>query len=384
MSSLNKAKFGSAALVSSLLLNFVFVSCSADAITNPMQTSDPATLAKLGEIAVQLDSIQSQIERQSRGLVARIDSLDASITSSGGGEVMPPAMAIAQLDSIMALASWIADDMSSPGGELCAAVELGFEAGPEWEAEASAEAAGGVGAWAGSGAFANVLVNLKNNMAGEIKLSVTPSWTGCIPLGDDPTTRPASTALAARAPGIDQLEPALTSLAGQLGWDGSLVGQALNTAGTAIQSPSSVGIRDLGGFLPLPAGWASLANDPIGTIGSEIQGYSQDMVDVLLCGGIDWGSTVGTVVADACNLFPANLPTIAELFQLTDNFGVLEATVAVMNTSVNAACDAIDFVGVSRLFIPGVTITEPLFNSWSVTTPPVFNARLFPSYRSPC
>lgn len=356
--------------VSGLVFVVSAASCGGDSPVGPseagaQQTSDAAMLA---QILAKVDSIESKIDQQSLTINARIDSLEAHIGLAGGGGTVLPA---AQIDSILALASFIADNSSSGGFELCGSFQLGGELGLELGAGAEGRAVGDLGAWAGTGAFAGAKIKPALGLKGGLKGALGGGISGCIPLGGStPPSRPAP-AGPQRSADLDQLSTTLNDLAGQFNLNPSNVSQSINSMSTVFQSPSSLTLANMSGTVPVPPAIASLTNDPLGTVSGYVQNVSNEALDAL-CNGGGWGSNLSTVVSDACALIPGGLPNVTALATMSTEFPALQNT-------VSTVCSTINGIGLQQLTIPSYTVDfGSLIGTYTVF--PGYNKRLFPNY----
>ena len=108
----------------------------------------PLTPDELGATEESVIAMFDQILDKLETIEGRIDSLEAVVESTGGGELVLTGLPAAQLDSVLALASFLAADATSGSFELCAAGGLAGEFGTAWIGEAENECAGHLGAWA--------------------------------------------------------------------------------------------------------------------------------------------------------------------------------------------------------------------------------------------
>jgi hypothetical protein len=359
-----------------LLCGLTLVTLTAACGDSPMspdgvgaqQTSDAAMLA---QVLAKLDSVQSQIDQQSLEIDARIDSLEAHVGlgGSGGGTVLPAA----QIDSILALASFIADNASSGGWQLCGSFQLGGELGLERGGEVEGEAEGDLGAWAGTGAFAGAKIKPTLGLKGSFKGALGGGISGCIPLGGGtPPSRPAP-AGPAKSADLDQLRTTLTDLANQFNLNPTSISQSIGGIGTALQSPNSLTLANMSSYVPIPSALSALTNDPMGTMSGYVQGVSNDALDAL-CNGGGWGSNLSSVISDACGLIPGGLPSVTALATISADFPALENT-------VSGVCSTINGIGLQTLAIPSYTVDfGSLIGTYTVF--PGYNKRLFPNYSS--
>ena len=376
MSKNSLTKFGPVILVLSLVLNAVFVSCGADAVTQPQnpQGQDAEILAKLVVLTERLDSIQSKIDQHSLAFATRIDELEATFNGGGGGDSVPPVMQAAQIDSILALASWVASDMSSPGWERCGDFQFTgkFELKANSEAMGRAEAFLGIDGWGNGG---KVKAFLHNNLKAELGADVDAAfgWTRCVPLvrRDPPPLRPEAGALAARASSADDFDALMTQLSNQLGVNETSVMQAMNGLGDLSGSASAFDFRSLAQSLPLPGGLAAIANDPVGTISSRISDRFAAGRGLLCNNTGNWGSNLSEVLMEACNRLD-NPPDFGALFSAVEGFPALQDGFDVMQSRVTTMCGRVNSMGTKSL-----TIANPL----NIGPQPFYGPqRIFPNF----
>jgi len=319
-------------------------------------------MAMFAEIIDKLESIEE-----------RIDSLEEVVGSSGGGELVLTGLPAAQLDSVLALASFLAEDATSGSFELCAAGGFAGEFGTAWIGEAEGEGAGHLGAWAGTGAYAGGKITAKAEVAGGIKVEGALGGSFCYPLfAGNPAVRPVPGPM--RAPELDQLRTTLSTVSGQFGMDEDMLAQSINGIGAAIGSPGSLGLANMGDHLPLPPALSNLANDPVGTVAGGLQGLTSTAQSAL-CSGIGWGGPVSTVISDACDVIGnGGLASITVLSDIASTYPAVQAT-------VSTACTRLNTIGLQRLIIPSWDVTFPL-GIGTVNVFPGYNQRLFPNYAS--
>jgi hypothetical protein len=318
-------------------------------------------MAMFAEILDKLETIEN-----------RIDSLETAVETAGGdGELVLTGLPAAQLDSVLALASFLAVDATSASAELCGQFELAGEFGFDWKGAAEGEGAGHLGAWAGTGAYAGGKLTWAAELGGGIKAELTGGVEGCIPLGGDEPPVRAAPAGPQRAPELDQLRTTLTGLGSQFDLDASTLTQSLGGLQTAIVSPGSLQLSTIADQLPLPPAMANLANDPVGTVGDQLGGLVSDAQDSLC--SAPFGSNLSSIIDEACDVIDAG--GLANFTAFAD----ITSTYPAIRTAVTTVCGRVNSIGLQRLVIP----------SWDVTFPgpigtvevfPGYNQRLFASY----
>lgn len=322
-----------------------------------------STAAMFAEIIGKLESIEQ-----------RIDSLEATMEGTGGGGLVLSGLPAAQLDSIMALASYLAEDASTGSLETCASAELGGEFGIEWKGGAEGEGAGHLGAWAGTGAYAGGKITYAAEIGGGFKLAGQGGIGFCYPLNaGTPPTRPQP-AGPARSPELDALQATLAGLTSQFNLTATTLSQSITGVGNAIGSPSSLSLTNLGGNLPLPPALSTIAADPMGTVSTKIQGVMAT-AQSSLCTSNQWGPNVATVITEACDVIAsgglANITAFADIAN----------TYPTVQTAMSNACTRINSIGLQRLIIPSWDVTFPL-GIGTVEVFPGYNQRLFANYTS--
>jgi len=335
--------------------------------------------------ASQLQSMLSEVLLKLDGIDARIDSLEATIDAAGAMPVTLTGLPAEQLDSLMAITSWLAQDIveeSMGGWEFCGEFAGGLEVGLKFASEAEGKGRADLGAWAGTGAFAGGEVKatggLEGGLAGEAKAAIeycNPFGTKVLPGESRPAAVPIFAAAGpSRAGELAQLETALTNVAGQLNLTPDALGQALTGIGGAVSSSGGLRIQNIGTHLPLPSGLAAIANDPVGSAVARVQDLSTTARSAL-CSGGSWGSTVSTIITQACSIInTGGIANFAVLADVANTYPVVEAAIGTVCTRVNS-------VGLQRLMIPSWDVTLPL-GIGTVEVFPGYNQRLFPSYVS--
>lgn len=370
MSSPKKAQVSIAVLAASLLLNFVLVSCAAES-TAPPQAVDQEVIARLDAVMARLTAIEAKLDVQSDTMRGRFDSLASTITAGGpgGGPVGgPSALVAAQVDSIVALASFIAHDITSGAWEVCGGAELALNGSSTTALEVEGKGRGSLGAWAGTGGFAGADIKATRDFGLEVGLEGNIGIEGCMPLGgEDPPAR----AIAAGATLIDgTLRAALTGVTTQVGLTRERIASSFNTIGTAFQSPGDIRVQDAVSLLPLPTGLQSVMGDPAGRLRNEVPAKIDEAVSALC--STSWGPRVATPINTACDRIASNNADIGGLFEMVERFPALQQAVSTASTGVSTVCSRVNAIGTRSLTIPNPLEIGPT-NLYGPT-------RLFPSF----
>lgn len=370
MSTPRKAQASVAVLAASLLLNFVLVSCAAES-TAPPAAADQEVLAKLDAVMARLTAIEAKLDEQTDTVKSRFTSLSSTITEGGpgGGPVGgPTALVAAQVDSLVALASFIAHDITSGSWEVCGGAELALNGSTKTAAEVEAKGRGSLGAWAGTGGFAGADITATRDFGLELGLEGKIGIEGCVPLGAE---APPARAVAAQARLIDgSLQSALQSVTSQVGLTRERIAASFNTIGTAFSNPGALRIQDAVSTLPLPNGLQSVLSDPMGRLSSEVPAKIDEAVTAL-CSN-NWGPRASGAIDAACDRISSNPVNIGGLFTMMEQFPALQTTVATVSTGVSTLCGRLNSIGTRSLTIP-----NPLdFGPTNLFGP----TRLFPSY----
>lgn len=367
MSVQRKVRVSLAVLASSLLLNVVLVSCAAES-TGP-QGGDPELLARLDAVMTRLTSIEAKLDAQAGTLATRFDGLDSTIASGmpvpgepSGDPVST--LQVARVDSILALASYIANDLATPGWEYCGAVgvAVGLEAAAKLELEG--EAVADIGAWAGTGAFAGVKLLGKGELGLGGDVGAEGTIGGCMPVeaGPPPPSRQSS------ASG-DNLRTVLANMSGQNGLTQSRAAASLGALSGVFQSPATMRVQDAGNFLPVPPGLSAAIADPMGTLSNGIPAKMDEALHSLC--NRSWGPRVSAPIGTACARIVSNQLDIGGLFAMADQFPELQSAVSLVGNRVGTVCSRVNSFGHTTLTIP---------NPLPASSGPLYSARLFPNF----
>jgi len=339
----------------------MLATAGCDSPVNPLDAQEASTQAMLAQILDKLGTIEE-----------RIDSLEATMTGTGGAGLVLTGLPAAQLDSVLALASYLAEDASSGSWEACGGAELNGEFGIDWKGTAEGEGKGSLGAWAGTGAYAGADVKVSQEVGGGFKIGGKGGVEFCYPLGaGSPPVRPTP-AGPMRAPELDQLRTTLDGLTTQFNLTPATLAASLSGVSTVISSPGSLSLAGVGTMLPLPPAVASIASNPVGTVTSQISNIA-GQAQSALCSGSGWGSNMSAVITQACSVINSGgMANFTVLADIANTYPAVEAAISTVCTRVNS-------IGLQRLIIPSwdVTIVNTTYEVF-----PGYNQRLFPSYTS--
>jgi hypothetical protein len=354
-------------LAASMLLNVTLVSCGAEPTAPPAQTAE--ILEKLAEVTSKLAQIEAKLDAQGTATAERLDSLEVTVTAAASGAVPLAGIDAARVDSLLALSSWIAHDISSGGFEMCLKHEIGMKGGFTVGGDVEGEAVGSLGAWAGTGAFAGAKVKLKSALEGGIEGGFPFEFGHCAPIfGDDPPARVASSRAAARA--TVHLQSSMSGLATQLGFSESSIESALSNLASAVQSTAMIQPQDVAAMIPLPPAISSRLANPGAALKSQVDARVGEAVD-LLCTG-SWGSAVSTPISSACATISSGPPDIGGLFTMMQQFPAVQTTLTRVNGISTTMCGRLNTIGFFSLTIP---------NPLAIGPPNLFGPqRLFPWY----
>jgi hypothetical protein len=357
MSRSRSIRLSLAVLGSSLLLNIILVSCAAKAVLPPDQgdggggggggaVDNAELLARFDSVMARLTQIEAKVDQQAEqlqqqadaagqhtvALSAKIDSLEATVTTQAADPTIA-LQQVARIDSLLNITSFIANDMTSAGWEVCGNVDAGLGLALTPNAELYGEAAADGGAWAGTGAFAGAEVHA--GLGAELELGVNGGVTfgGCAPLFSDvpPSRGGASGSLNTAS---IQLRDMLEDAADQIGLTRSRIQTSLASLPNGIQSASTMRIQDAVNYLPLPGQLASIANDPIGHITRQIPSRVDDAVQILC--SRNWGSVMAATVPVACDKLQNGPLNIGGFFSLFDQFPAMQTALNTVTDGLNA------------------------------------------------
>lgn len=337
-------------LAASLLLNVSLVSCASEP-TAPPPADSAEILAKLAEVTAKLAAIEAKLDAQAAATADRLDSLEVTVTAAASGATPLPALEASRVDSILALASYIAGDIAGGSWEGCGKLEftLGAKVGSGGEAKGEGKAS--VGAWAGTGAFAGALVRVKSHLEGEVGVALPFEFGYCRPLfGEPPPVR--VTAMPGNLRMADAgVSNAIDGVMTNLGLSESTVENALGTFSNLFQSGSFPTPQAIAGALPLPPALAAKLADPVGAVQGEAAAKVSEAINMLCTG--NWGSVVSGPITVACNQIASGSPMqIGGLVTMLEAFPVMQTTLTRVSGVGTALCSRLNTIGVFALTIP--------------------------------
>ncbi len=366
-----RARLSAAIVVGSLALNVVFVSCAADA-TAPQSAPDQsaAILAKLDAISSRLDSIETAMAKQSDTVTSRLSQLATTLgsgaTASGTSGTRASGLG-SQVDSILALASYLADDNYTGSNEICIELTAGLDGELAIKSAVDGKASGDLGAWAGTGAFAGGDVKSEGELGGTFGVGVGGSVSHCISGGDAPPSRNRQADLAATP-----IKTALNTLKDRLQWGGD----PLSTPTARLAAVGTSGpprLTDIVSAIPIPTAMQSAFNDPTGYVAGQLPEKISTAVDNLCTR--PWNSAaVSSSISYACGQISSGSTNIGGMFGMLNDFPAVQTATNAATTAISGICSRVNTIGTKTL-----TITNPL----SIGPTYFYNARLFPSYTSP-
>lgn len=355
-------------LVASLLLNVTLVSCGAEPTAPQGPSAD--VLEKLTEISGRLAAIEAKMDAHESDLADRIDSLETRVTSVASGATPLGSQDAARLDSILALASYVATDVSTGSWEGCGKLELGLSAKVSGGGKVEGEGKGSLGAWAGTGAFAGALLKIRNNVEGEVALGLPFEFGYCLPLfGEAPPVRAGPGAAGARIANAS-ISSSVTGVISQLGLTQASLETAVGGLSGIFQNTGFPTTQQLAGVLPLPPALAGKLGDPVGTLQSQASARATEALS-FLCNG-NWGGALSTPIATACGQIGAGSTDIGGLVTMMQQFPAMQATLSTVSTVSDAICTRMNTIGNRSLTIPNPLDIGPT-NLYGPS-------RLFPSY----
>jgi hypothetical protein len=288
-------------------------------------------------VLAKLDAFEARFERERAEMHARLDSLETP------GGVLFAAMAPANVnmsdkvdsiyrrtrmtDSIMDLASFIAEDVGRPfqGFEVCGQLDLKLaELEFKHRSEGKAEAQGGVGVkpW-DTGGLAQVTLGQRVELGLGVGVELGAGAEACWDLtdiGSDPPIRAMPAPMMARADAPQQLEATFMALRDQFGLNDQTLAQALGTGSAVFASGDLTGLGQLAISLNVPTAF----RDPLGHVRGRLASF--DAVG-MLCSGTNFGPRLATVVSQGCGFIQSNdLPELGTFLNLGRNFSTLQTS----------------------------------------------------------
>ena len=367
-----RAKLGAAIVVASLALNVVFVSCAADSTAPQSAAPDQsaAILARLDAISARLDSMQTAMAKQSDTVTSRLTQLAAAIGSAGSvsGTSGTRASGLgSQIDSLLALASYIADNAYTPSTQFCVGVSLGANGAFGMKSAVDGKASADLGAWAGTGAFAGGEVKTQGELGGSLGVGLAGSVSQCTSAGSVPPSRNAQADLAATP-----VKTAIASLRDRLNWGGDpLSGPTTRLASLGTGGPPQ--LRDVVSAIPIPSALQSAFNDPTGYVATQLPDKISTAVSNLCTRS--WNSAaVSNGITYACGQISSGSTDIGGMFGMLNDFPAVQTAANLATTAISGICTRINTLGATSLTIP---------NPLNIGPSPFYSARLFPGYSSP-
>lgn len=308
-----------------------------------------AILARLDAVEDRIDSLLEPVASARTGDGSTTIAVDKPDDpgSQGGGQQEDIDFIRNKADSIMTLLNWWAEDHYgiTPLGRgwggltICGQAALGPKLGSEWDVYAEGEGKGSVGAWAGTGAFAGLLVRIKKNLKFGLELGGGLTLQGCrnfltarssrsMPSrNNDPIIGGPSVAVQASAVEDEPLINAIETLQAALGIDGSRLTTALTQTQNLMTAAQSFGqIRDIGASVTIPPVLSSLVDDPLGTVGGVIPDIGNRIFDFTCGGQFNTGRPrLNDILNDGCAIIgdPTNNPDVLGFIGLRGKFDLL-------------------------------------------------------------
>jgi hypothetical protein len=336
-----------ALLLLSLTLNLVFVSCAADAVTNPMaQDQDAAILTELASMNARLDSIDARTRRIDESSVIAVQSIVESLSD-------PEADFIGSLVHAIELS---ADVTAEVCAELSGSFGGEYSVGPDFEGGAHGEVGPNV-------VEAEVQAKLQGRMKAEVNTTagLEGSLTGsvCASAGADLGMDLPAVAAAMRS-----------ALAG-LGIDGS----SMSTLIAQIEMPSTASFaatsNAVRSALPLPSGLLGALENPVSLIANSPE--LVQFAEGLRCNPSAFPG--GSIFADAqSRLCSLQIPNAETYIGILNGLDGLPNAVASIDSGLQTVCAKVNGLLPSRIDINPVSVSI-LGTSYQVF--PGYDAYLF-------
>lgn len=323
-----------------------------------------------------LDALEARLETETRAVYARMDSFVARVESGG--------------EPLGVLGAPPVQKERSRGTQQCLELNFGTEAEFAQLLEALGRAEAGLGAWAGSGAFADLLGRLR--LKGEFKvvkgaIQVKKEWcfgrsasrqrTGVFGVASEAAGSNGVLAAANDPNAIeDQIEAAIQAL----GLTEANASRALDEVARLGSSLPDCRPRDcaasLLSALPLPGDLRSMFANPA-ELFRQRAGELGDFALEQLC-SLDFGSgPFGAQASQACDL-RGQMPDVARLVGIFNGLDGLPTRLSALTDNVGSICGRVKQMLNTNLVIPKRTVDfgQPI---GEVTTFPGYSARLFPA-----
>lgn len=335
-------------LAASMLLNVTLVSCGAEPTAPPGQTTE--ILEKLAEVTAKLAAIEAKLDAQGAATADRLDSLEVTVTAAASGAVPLAGVDAARVDSILALASFLAVDATTASWEACGKFGVDIMAKTGIKAEGHGEGKASVGAWAGTGAFAGLLVAIKNHVEGEISFGFPFEFGVCVPTGGE-----APPVRGGGAPGQGRIANAaitssVNSVISQLGLTEAKVETAMDGLSSIVSGGGFPSTQTIAAALPLPAAFSSKLADPLGSLRAPAVARMNEAVTALCTG--NYGPLVSAPITTACNHISNGPPDIGGLFTMMEQFPAVQTTLSKVNGVSTTMCGRLNTIGFFSLTIP--------------------------------
>ncbi len=343
-------------LAASMLLNVTLVSCGAEPTAPSGQNAE--ILEKLAEVTAKLAAIEAKLDAQGAATADRLDSLEVTVTAAASGAVPLAGVDAARVDSILALASFLAVDATTASWEACGKLEFEVGAKVGIKAEGHGEGKASVGAWAGTGAFAGLVVGIKNHVEGEIGLALPFEYGVCLPTGGEaPPARGVSGGSQARIANA-AITSSVNSVLSQLGLTEDKVETAMDGLSSIVQGGGFPSTQTIAAALPLPASFSSKLADPLGSLQGPAVARMNEAVNALCTGS--YGPLVAGPITTACGHINNGPPDIGGLFAMMEQFPAVQTTLTKVNGISTTMCGRLNTIGFFSLTIPNPLSIGPV------------------------
>jgi len=300
----------------SLLLNVVFVSCSADAVTSPLpQTTDPAVAAQLAAIAERLDSIDSRTQRIDQATTQAIDTILSALSDPDGTFLMEIASAVSVEAGV--------------GTSLCAEVGPTFSAQSDVEVLAVGRGRASIGPSALEAeamAEAKVDLNLDGAYSAGLEGGVTASVCVSADLGLD--------LIAVGTELRSQLE--------SMGVTGAAITNLINRA----QPPATVNFASVSGAvesaLPVPSGLQTVFANPA-TVLRDSPALAQFALDSRCDPSFFPSGAFSDTQSRMCALSPS-IPTAEDYIGIVTSLSVLPQQTSDLTLGLASVCGTVNTI----------------------------------------
>jgi hypothetical protein len=335
-------------LAALMLLNVTLVSCGAEPTAPQGQTAE--ILEKLAEVTAKLAAIEAKLDAQGVTTADRLDSLEVTVTAAASGAVPLAGVDAARVDSILALASFLAVDATTASWEACGKLEFEVGAKVGIKAEGHGEGKASVGAWAGTGAFAGLVVGIKNHVEGEVGLGLPFEFGVCVPTGGEaPPVRGGAAPGSARFAQAS-ITSSVNAALSQLGLTEDKVETAISGISAIISNGAFPSTQSLASALPLPASFSGKFSDPLGSLQAPAAARMNEAVTALCTGS--YGPLVSGPITTACGHINNGPPDIGGLFTMMEQFPAVQSTLTKVDGISTTMCGRLNTIGFFSLTIP--------------------------------